>query len=160
LVFQRHSSVRVVDSRWRSRAAYTSVLIATGVAFIAFLGWRVWRAGGSERPAVRDLGTIWKCPAGHRFPAAGQREPRRCMYCDRIAHPVQMLRCPEHGPVEVFLKFGPKYRSDDQRDLYLSLDHENWVPRTEGIRCPQCGRLLQLPQRDPLPFLSHNRENR
>lgn len=160
---QRHSSVRIVGPHWRSRGAYTSVLIATGVAFIAFVGWRAWRAGGSERPAVRDLSTImltWKCPAGHEFRAAGQREPRRCMDCDRIAHPMQMLRCPEHGPVEVFLRFGPDYRSDDQRDLYLSLDHENWVPRTEGIRCPKCGGLLQLPERDPLPFLSNSRRNR
>jgi hypothetical protein len=82
------------------------------------------------------------------------------MDCDRIAHPVQTLICPKHGPFEVFLRFGPDYRSDDQRDLYLSLDHENWVPRTEGIRCPKCGGLLQLPEHDPLPFLSRSRKNR
>jgi hypothetical protein len=150
--------MRIVKPRESLRAAYVSVFVACCAALVLFVTWRMWRGDEPLHAPIRELSKIeftWKCPAGHVFRAWGQREPRGCMNCDRIAHVVETFVCPKHGEIEVFLKFGPEYSSTDRRDLYLSLDHENWVPKAEGLRCPQCGQPLTWS--GPLSSLSPKR---
>jgi len=155
----RYRSVRIIEPRERSRAAYVSVIVACCAALVLFVSWRLWQGDETSPPPIRELSQIeftWQCPAGHVFQAWGQREPRGCMRCDRTAHVAEKFLCRKHGEVDVFLRFGPNYSSADRRDLYLSLDHEHWVPRAEGLRCPQCGQPLEWV--GPLSGLSPKRK--
>jgi hypothetical protein len=128
-----------------------SLLVTLLTAAILFAVWQFWQ--DEEPPPVyqRGLSDVyldWKCEAGHIFRMRGQAEPRTCTICGRRAYPIIRFTCPQHGDMEVSVR----YAIDENRVAHPSafrVDSGTWVPADEPLRCPRCNRVLIPKPKDP-----------
>jgi len=128
-----------------------SLWVALLTAASLFAIWRFWR---EEEPApiyqrgLPDVYLDWKCEAGHVFRMRGQAEPRSCTVCGRAAYPIVRYSCPQHGDIEVSVR----YAIDENRVAHASefrVDSGRWVSGEEPLRCPRCNRVLIRKPKDP-----------
>ncbi len=123
-----------------------SLGLACAAAVLLPVIWSVSRSDPlppPRPPTLPDTELDWRCERGHVFLAAGQVGRRLCSMCDQLASPMTYYACPvqTHGPFRVEVEFTP---DDDlgTRVARLRLIGRQWFSVEEGVRCPQCDRLL------------------
>jgi hypothetical protein len=106
-----------------------------------FLVWRVWRTEEVQLPRQRDLQDVqlqWRCANGHVFDAPGQMDPYPCPQCGAPAEAIDIYVCPQHGQIEVQVRFEPDPDTGKPVAATIRVGKGLWVPVGDGVRCPRC----------------------
>jgi hypothetical protein len=145
------SMVRIKQHTPQRRTALMSLLTAAAAAVMILVGWRLWRADQPPPPTQRgiaDVRVMWECPSGDRFEAPGSCERLACPDNSEPADILLTCRCPEHGTVEVFVR----YECDASGRATLSRVRYRdgaWSTPQGGVRCPVCDRRIPAHPGDP-----------
>jgi len=131
------------ESRW-TQATIISFVGTVAAATAIFLLWSLWPTPAARLAYQRDLrdATVrWRCPGNHTFDEQGSTTARSCPICGQPADIVMIYSCPNHGEIEVFLRYRTMGNGRSEPAQY-SFDAKEWHDLTQDPGCPQCGRSL------------------
>ncbi len=158
---RRRPTVRIIKPRG-SRATTISILVTVATAAVLFFVWRFWHEDEKllvTRRSLEDVRLEWKCDAGHRFSAQGQPNPRACPRCGRPAYPVGTYRCPEHGALDVRVRYAVTPDGLETPSEFR-VEGGDWGPPETALICPICKRPLRRERKNPLEADARNKKTR
>lgn len=151
--------VRLPDQRRLTRTALISFASTVVVASCILVVWSHWYSQPSIVPHQRDLTDImvsWRCPKGHRFVDRGATSSRVCPQCGRDADVVMEYKCPQHGRVDMLLRYSTT-STGRTKPTHYSPNGREWVAMTEAsFPCQKCNRPLESLPRVFGASISHN----
>ena len=156
----RRHTVRIVRRRTPSRAAMFSLVMALSASAAAFAAWRWWRpapAAPVYHRTINDVDLNWKCEAGHYFTASGQVADRPCAMCDQPAYVVTLFECPQHGAIEVAVRF-TSGADGASRASQFRVNRGFWFPASDPVPCPQCDVPMERKPVDPLDAVNRGKK--